>query len=118
MRTGACILLSTVLLLGAAPPEPPSATLKWQAKQESQVYGYLIYRAEKREGPFLRINQAIVHARAADDESVQSYVYVDRDVEPGKTYYYYLDTVGNDGKKARFSGVISKTVSPRRAAAE
>jgi len=118
MRSAACILLSTLLWLGAAAAEPPSATLKWQARQESRVYGYLIYRSEKREGPFLRINQAIVHAVAGDDAAIQSYEYVDRDVEPGKTYYYYLDTVGNDGKKARFSSVMSKAVAPRRAAGE
>ena len=121
MRNGSHALLVSILLFVAAaaavgassPEEAPSATLNWQARQEGQIYGYLIYRSEKREGPFRRINRTIVHANAADGDTVESYRFVDRDVEPGKTYYYYLDTLGGDGKKKRLSGVMAKTVAPR-----
>ena len=121
MRNGSHAVLVAILLFvggaaavgASAPEEAPSATLNWQARQEGQIYGYLIYRSEKREGPFRRINRTIVPANAADADTVESYRFVDRDVEPGKTYYYYLDTLGGDGKKKRFSGVMSKTVAPR-----
>ena len=89
------------------------AALRWQARNEKGVYGYLVFRAEKPEGPFLRISREIIHSRPAgqDEAEVSSYQFVDADVAGGQTYYYTLDLVANNGQKRRFSGVIAKTVS-------
>ena len=107
----------SALTLGACATRPaapalssPGAVLRWQARNEAGVYGYLVFRAEKPEGPFLRISTEIIHV-ALDGPEVGSYTYVDRDVEPGRTYYYTLDVVEDSGRKRRFSGVMSKTVS-------
>jgi hypothetical protein len=103
-------------IVGASDPalEGPDKTvapaqLKWKTRGDSSVYGYLVYRAEKREGPFLRVSREIVHRQGESDEA--EYAYTDWDVEAGRTYYYYLDTIGMDGRKRRFSGVIQKTVA-------
>jgi len=91
---------------------PPSVTLKWSALNEGAVYGYLVYRAEQRQGPFLRTNPEIIHIdEPAGADTANSYRFVDTDVEPGVTYYYYLDTISLEGRKTRFSGVIKKTVA-------
>jgi hypothetical protein len=91
-------------------PSDPSITLTWSARNEGTVYGYLIYRAERRQGPFLRINHDIVRVdETATDETVSRYRWVDTTVTPGATYYYYLDTVSLQGRKSRFSGVLKKT---------
>ncbi len=83
-------------------------TLSWTAATEQGVFGYLVYRSDQRDGPFRRLNERIV--RVPDDDLEQhSYTYEDRAVEPGRTYYYYLDVVSRAGAKQRFSGVISKT---------
>jgi hypothetical protein len=108
-------------LSSSAARELPEAVLSWQARNERGVYGYLVFRADKAEGPFLRASKDIIHV--VDDDSgnsgdpdraegsdVRSYTYVDRDVESGRTYYYTLDIVQNSGQKRRFSGVVSKTV--------
>lgn len=89
----------------------PRVTLRWQAVQEADVYGYVAYRADRREGPFLRVNREIVRARGAVDAPA-SYELVDAGVEPGRTYFYYLDVVTASGRKQRFSGVIRKLVEP------
>jgi len=84
--------------------------LSWEARNEDGVYGYLIYRAAAREGPYLRLNEEIVHVAVAGNAGTHRYTYVDTDVQPGRTYFYYLDIVGVDGRKRRFSGVMSKVV--------
>ncbi|MEM1201963.1 MAG: hypothetical protein AAGN66_01895 [Acidobacteriota bacterium] len=85
-----------------------AVTLRWKARQEKQIYGYLVYRSEQRSGPFLRASRHIVRAEGGSDETVNSYHWVDREVEAGKRYYYYLDVVASTGVKSRFSGVVSK----------
>lgn len=94
----------------AEPSATDSITLKWEARNENAVYGYLIYRADRRQGPFLRINTEILHVEEpAMDDASSSYEYIDATVTPGSTYFYYLDTISKGGFKTRFSGVIKKT---------
>ena len=72
------------------------------------VHGYLIYRSLDRSGPFRRINDAIVRV-PMDGVNPHKYSYSDEQVEPGVTYYYYLDVVSEAGIKQRFSGIIART---------
>ena len=37
------------------------AVLEWKATKEEGVYGYLVYRATDREGPYRRLGREIVH---------------------------------------------------------
>jgi hypothetical protein len=92
------------------PAEAAQAVLSWEARHEQEVYGYLVYRAKQREGPYRRVNAEIVHAQQGAEDESHSYRWVDRDVQAGGTYYYYLDIVGVDGRKRRFSGVMAKTL--------
>jgi hypothetical protein len=116
--------LPLVILLGAAvtvvgetpgptpvPAREPQVTLRWSAREEQQTYGYLVYRAVRREGPYLRINPTIVRSCPSPSGEPSRYEYVDRDVVPGTTYFYYLDSVSNGGLKARFSGVLARAVA-------
>ena len=50
--------------------------------------------------------------------AVHNYLWTDHNVEPGKTYFYYLDTISRGGKKQRFSGVLSRTIAPGDATEE
>ena len=101
------------------PPVPPPVTgrpgerlarLTWNAGQEEQTYGYLIYRADTPEGPFRRVNARIVPV--SDAPPPHKYTYEDRDVEPGRSYYYYLESISKGGLKSRISGVVTKVIPP------
>lgn len=72
----------------SVPPEKPhllsanasekDIMVKWQDNAESDLQGYDIYRAAKKEGPYGKINSKII----------TSTKYIDRDVLVGATYYY------------------------------
>ncbi len=61
-------------------------------QEEDDIYGYLVYRSQRAEGPFVRVNAGVSHAAPAHD-GVGRYQFVDLDVRPGASYYYYLDTL-------------------------
>jgi len=126
-RARALMLAAALLLAGAAradegtptptptasgdPADPPQVVLRWTASQEDGVYGYLVYRADRRAGPFRRVNREIIHVQRGQPEAAGAYRFVDTAVEPGRTYFYYLDVVSMGGLKQRLSGVISKEVA-------
>ncbi len=88
---------------------PRQAVLKWVTRHDAEVYGYLVYRSTRREGPFTRVNARIVPAAGGEGEE-HAYVFVDRDVEESTAYFYYLDLVTRGGSKKRFSGVVEKRI--------
>ncbi len=97
-------------------PETPSTkrsvNLKWRASKEEGIYGYLVYRSEQRGGPYLRQGEIVhVPTNAANATEVNDYLWVDRAVEPGTTYFYYLDTISRGATKQRFSGVLARTIA-------
>ena len=94
-------------------PSPTSVTLQWKARNESGIYGYLVYRGDRPSGPFVRVNTRIIPAVGRTGE-VESYAFVDDGVQPERTYYYYLDAVDTAGLKKRFTEVKARQVGPPR----
>ena len=84
------------------------ARLTWEVRQEQETYGYLVYRSDRREGPFRRVNHDILRVSPGEESHV--YSYVDETVAPGRTYYYYLESIGRGGTKSRLSGVMTKVI--------
>lgn len=92
---------------------PTQVALGWKARNESGTYGYLVYRSDKASGPFVRVSRKIIPAVGGDGE-VRSYSFVDEDVRPDRTYYYYLDAVDTGGLKKRFTEVKARQASAAR----
>jgi hypothetical protein len=88
--------------------------LRWKAANDESVYGYMIYRADDRAGPYRRITAKPLPKQGDATAAISTgdQVFVDEDVEPGKTYYYYIDTMAKNGTQERLSPVLSKTVTP------
>jgi hypothetical protein len=99
----------------ASPPasSPTRVTLQWKARNESGVYGYLVYRGDRPSGPFLRVSPAIIRAVGGEGE-IYSYSFIDDAVQPERIYYYYLDAVDSGGLKKRFTEVKARQVGPAR----
>jgi hypothetical protein len=85
--------------------------LKWTARHDERLYGYMIYRSEDRAGPFRRINERPVPTRSGHPGESLQYSFTDEAVEAGKTYYYYIDSLARTGTQERLSPVLSKTVT-------
>lgn len=94
----------------AAPPpaaDPPGhgPLLKWQVSNENNIYGYLIYRGDGENGPFLRVNKDIVRVGDNKGDGVTStYAWRDDSASAGKTYWYYIGMLNRDGTKQQLSG--------------
>lgn len=88
--------------------------LNWSAANDTKIHGYMVYRAEDRAGPFQRVSdQPVPRAEPPSDGSaLAKYSFVDAKVVAGKTYYYYIDSLADDGSQQRFSPVLSKKVLP------
>ena len=92
----------------AAPPADPPGhgpLLKWQVSNENNIYGYLVYRGDAENGPFLRVNKDIVHVDAGKGDGITStYAWRDDSATAGKTYWYYIGMLYRDGSKQQLSG--------------
>ena len=86
----------------AAPPPGHGPLVRWAVANEGLVHGYLIYRADTENGPFVRMTTPAIAADRAAGGS--SYQWRDNDAVTGRTYWYYVVTLFNDGKKQRLSG--------------
>jgi hypothetical protein len=104
---------------GSPSPKPLANTLKWSTASEVENFGYDIYRSEKEEGPFVRINlKPIPGATTVDEPSY--YQYVDADIDPSKGYFYYVESISLKGVREKFTPVIKappKRPAPGAAAA-
>jgi hypothetical protein len=76
---------------------PNSIELTWDRNQETDLKGYLVYRAAG-EGEFERI--------ASD---IETPAYSDRTVEAGKRYRYAVSSVDQVGNESRRSAVVEVT---------
>lgn len=94
----------------ASAADPPRVTLTWTARQESTVYGYLVYRSRKREGPFRRVSPKVIRSTGGPEAS--RYEWVDDGVTPGETYFYYVEALDHGARRHPLTGVVSKTVAP------
>lgn len=87
-------------------PAPPSGTgplLKWSASNESGIHGYIVYRSNSETGPFLRVSAESIPAQNVEGGS-SFYQWRDTSAESGKTYWYYVGLVRNNGSKQQLSG--------------
>jgi hypothetical protein len=87
--------------INAAPPGH-GPLLKWTVAHEETIYGYVVYRSESEQGPYVRANNDLIRIEG-DDDSGSTYQWRDESAESGKTYWYYIGLVHNNGKREDLS---------------
>lgn len=90
---------------GSPSPAPLANTLKWSTASEVENFGYDVYRGDKEEGPFTRINAKPIPGAGTFDEP-RFYQYVDSDIDPTRYYYYYVESISLKGVREKFTPVI------------
>lgn len=97
----------------AATPTPAPAqgiaSITWRSFLQDGVREFEIYRADRREGPWERVNspdelflgRAFLDAMEGDEPV--SYTFTDRTVVPGRSYWYYIGKVDLAGRRSRYT---------------
>ena len=73
-----------------------SVVIDWSTASELNTAGFNLYRSESPDGPFSKINDNLIPA-SPDPLTGGSYSYTDKNVSPGRTYYYQLEDVEISG---------------------
>ncbi|MGB8643721.1 MAG: hypothetical protein WCF84_00655 [Anaerolineae bacterium] len=85
--------------------KPGAVSLQWATASEINTAGFNVYRSEKQEGPYVRVNADLIPA-AANAVTGNSYTYEDKTVLPGRTYYYELEDVALNGTGTRHPAAV------------
>jgi len=80
--------------------------LRWRTETEINNAGFAVYRSESAEGSYTKI--AFVKG-AGTSAMPNDYQYIDKKVDTGRTYFYYLKDLDNTGTGEK-TGTIGSTV--------
>ena len=70
--------------------------LSWRTETEVNNVGFAIYRSEEKDGKYVKI--AFIPG-AGNSGIAKDYQFADEGVEPGKTYFYYLEDIDIAGNR-------------------
>jgi hypothetical protein len=77
-----------------------TVVLEWDTASEVDTAGFNIYRGERSQGPYEKVNDNLIPA--SNDALVGgSYTYEDVNVVAGRIYYYQLEDVAYSGETTR-----------------
>lgn len=79
-----------------------SVTINWQTISEQNLVGFVLYRSDSETGVPVRINDSMIPGLWAGSQTGGSYSYRDTSVEPGKTYYYWIEITPLTGAPERY----------------
>ena len=113
LSAAALVVLAGLFAQGAPPaatsassPAPAlSNTIKWSTASEVENFGYDVFRGDKEEGPFARLNTRTIAGAGTVDEP-RAYQYVDATIEVGKAYWYYVESISLAGVREKFTPVF------------
>ena len=76
-----------------------AVVITWETQSELNNAGFFVKRSTARTGPFTVINPTMI-AGAGTTSEKQSYTYTDATAQPNIVYYYQIEDVSLDGKRA------------------
>jgi hypothetical protein len=90
-----------------AKPGNSKVALIWTTGDETDNLGFNIYRAESKDGEYVKINSALIASKVGSGLGT-SYEFTDSDVKNRTTYYYQLEDVDVNGVKTMHGPVSAK----------
>jgi hypothetical protein len=101
--------LAVELSLFTASVTNDGVIIRWRTESETNNVGFTIYRSESKDGNYTKI--AFVSG-AGNTGMPTDYQFFDTKVEPGKTYFYYLEDIDITGERNKSD--IIKVVVPAK----
>jgi len=108
-RLALCLIVATLALAACKPGGGP-IVLEWTTASEVNAAGFNLYRSTSLDGPYVRINPALIPA-GNDPLAGGRYRYEDSATVPGQTYYYWLEEVALNGTTTRHGPVAIMAAS-------
>ncbi|MEJ8567671.1 hypothetical protein [Elongatibacter sediminis] len=96
-------------------PEPNVIT--WSTASEHGSFGYDVYRGLSENGPFTAVNAEIIPGAGTTDLT-RHYEFVDEDIEPDTTYWYYIESISLTGERKRITPIHPSKPKPTVPAAD
>lgn len=98
---------------------PGKVRIRWKTESQEENYGFNIMRAEKVEGPYAKVNPAIIPGEGSTNIP-KEYCFEDTTVQRGEVYFYFIESISTAGVKETVEGtkdtqVKVKTVGEERA---
>jgi hypothetical protein len=95
-----------LLLTGLTACSPTSrVVVEWTTASEINTSGFNLYRSERADGPYVKINAQVIPA-STDPLVGGQYRFEDVTVTAGQTYYYELEDVELDGASTRHGPIV------------
>jgi hypothetical protein len=88
-------------------PDPArSNTLRWTTKGGATNFAYEVFRAEKEEGPFVKVNGEFISGHLMyRGQQVQRFTWTDTAIDPAKDYWYYVESINLMQERSRLTPV-------------
>ncbi len=86
-----------VYLSFTARPQGDSVVIQWKTWMEFDNTGFNLYRAENKEGDYIKINDSFIPTKSPGPSSGGSYTLTDTAVADRTKYYYRLEAVDAKG---------------------
>jgi PKD repeat protein len=90
-----------------ATPRAGRIIIQWNTESEIDNAGFNIYRASSENGEYVKVNDALISSEGSSTQGA-SYVFIDRGLKNGKTYYYKLEDMDRNGTST-MHGPVSAT---------
>jgi hypothetical protein len=88
---------------------PGRVFIRWRTESQDDNYGFNIYRSEQADGPYTKINAYIIPGEGSTNIP-KDYCYMDKPVPRGKVFYYYIESVSNQGVAEKVEGTYGTRV--------
>lgn len=85
--------------------------VRWSTQSETNNFGFNVLRSEASTGPFRMLNETVIPG-AGTTAVPMSYMFTDRRVTPGVTYYYCVEEISTSGATTRH-GPVACTFVPQ-----
>ena len=89
-----------------APDQRVVNTAHWTTASEQENFGYDVFRSSVGEkGPFEKLTKQPMLGNGTTDET-HEYRFSDDAIDPCKDYWYYVESIGTNGEREKFTPVF------------